>query len=243
MEESPYAVRMSGERKIQVWILGCGLLALLAPAGLRGEHQLERGMTRAEVVKELGQPTGDVQGQERTVLSYPTGQVILENGNVVEWRLRTAQQQSRLEADRRERLALRAEAADQEEARRAAAREAKLEILTRPGYAQLDPEERIAVWRAFKEQFPEADVASHLQAARRVSPEGVPSGNRGSRVVPYSRSYPVWPYRGKARAEEARPGIREFPGATLFTPDMGGLPGGAIRSSIEARQAANGQSD
>jgi hypothetical protein len=63
--------------------LAAGLALVLRLAAAEAQPWVELGATREEVISAHGQPAGESQMGTRHVLSYPQGQVTLENGRVV----------------------------------------------------------------------------------------------------------------------------------------------------------------
>jgi len=60
-------------------VLACSVVSLPVFAG-----GVSVGSTRAEVVGAYGQPSGEMNFEGKTTLFYPGGEVVLENGKVVE---------------------------------------------------------------------------------------------------------------------------------------------------------------
>ncbi len=126
------------------------------------------GASRAEVVEELGVPSGEILTPHGAVLLFPRGHVRLKEDKVVakslisEAALRARQDE--LEA-RQEAVRLRREARQERLAEEGQA--LLVSTLQDPFFHELPPPDQVAFWRRFSARYPSVSVTEHLHEAYR----------------------------------------------------------------------------
>lgn len=142
------------------------LLSLLLTFQWAGGAELNVGDDLAKTLNKLGQPIGNIELRQKTLLLYPEGEVVLKNDAIVEIDLMPEAEfeaeQARLQKDREEWLVQKArrEAArtDEGEAIRAAKRGSST-------FAALPAKVRVDYWRSFQIHYPRVEVSDELARA------------------------------------------------------------------------------
>ncbi len=146
--------------KIAISLLSLLLVQWAVAAGLHLGDDLKT------TLEKLGEPEGSIEMQDRVLMLYPTGRVVLERDAVVEIDLISeaeyAERRARLEQERAEwRL---------ESERRAAARTQEGESIRAAqrgshAFASRPARDRVDYWRRFQTQYPDVDVSDELARA------------------------------------------------------------------------------
>lgn len=149
--------------RIPRWILSfalCGL-ALSTPVS-----SVVIGDSRETVLKTLGNPVGQIELRDRTLMLYPRGEVTLRDDRVSALDLMEPEameaEQARLRAERKEWLA---EQEKRRAARKAEGEALRAEKLQSTAFATLPAKDRVDYWRSFQARYPEVDVSHSLASA------------------------------------------------------------------------------
>ncbi len=136
-----------------LWVISCG-----AAAGA----EVVVGDGRERVIAILGQPHGNMRLADMETLYYDRGTVELEAGRVTAVKLVSATQ---AEARQKEEADRQNEAARARSERQQAAETEKQNILASAAFPTLTPQEQLARWESFKNQYPEASLPPEYEQA------------------------------------------------------------------------------
>lgn len=129
-------------------------------------HGLELGDNFETTIKKLGQPIGNIELSDRTMLLYPEGDVVLQQDAVVKIGLMSEQEyaarQAQLEKEREQWLIQKAKL------EKARTEEGQSILAAKRGssaFAALPAKDRVDYWRSFQIRYPEVDASSELAQA------------------------------------------------------------------------------
>jgi hypothetical protein len=136
-------------------------------AGLaRAEEDVRPGDSRERVLDLLGPPSARLVVQDREILSFPRGQVVLTEGRVSSLELVSEEAlRERLQREEALRLSREADAARERERRLVEGAAALERALADPALAAAPGANRLAYWRNFNRRYPEQDVSLPLATA------------------------------------------------------------------------------
>lgn len=140
------------------------ILFVLASEGFAGE--ISKGMSRTEVVEQLGEPQGLISAGEYELLDYERGRVELQDGEVVAAELMTPEE---LEVAKKEaaerRAARRRRAEERRRERHKRGRELKRELVNSPKFGDASGKEKVEVLKRFHKKYPQVDIKETLRSA------------------------------------------------------------------------------
>ena len=131
---------------------GVLLITQASTEGRLPEASLEVGMSEARVQEHFGLPHGTISMGEREALIYPRGRVMVVDGAVVDWRFRSPEDLSALEARR--------------EAATRLNRQAALRELARLRQSEVPLDVRLQRLQSIDARYPELGAGAPLAAAR-----------------------------------------------------------------------------
>jgi len=148
------------------------LAALLAVGAAGVNATVQPGMTRSEVVEEVGEPKGVIRMPDRTRLLYERGEVTLRDGAVSAVDLVSPEAWAKREKERaRERAEWEACRERLRQRRIETGRRIKRERLNSASFANLPAQERLEFWRSFQRRYPEVDISEPLNRALEAARE------------------------------------------------------------------------
>lgn len=127
---------------------------------------IEKGMTRDEVVAELGGPSGLISAKDYELLDYERGRVELREGEVVSFHLISEEELERQREREAERKAAEARRKKKLRKRRyEEGMELKEKMFSSPKYLEKSGKEKVAVLKRFHSKYPRVDISELVDTA------------------------------------------------------------------------------